>query len=72
MTIDLLKKIGFSISDNIISISQKDKINSIEMTVEPDWSSASYFYSIVSLAEIRIFFRIIRISKTIVFRVIKE
>ena len=54
MTIDLLKKIGVSVTfyKNIISISQKDKINSIEMTVEPDWSSASYFYSIVSLAEI--------------------
>ena len=54
MTIDLLKKIGVSVilEKNIISISQKDKINSIEITVEPDWSSASYFYSIVSLAEI--------------------
>ncbi len=54
MTIDLLKKIGVSATfqNNIISISQKDKINSIEITVEPDWSSASYFYSIVSLAEI--------------------
>ena len=54
MTIDLLKKIGVSVifKKNIISISQKDKINSIEITVEPDWSSASYFYSIVSLAEI--------------------
>lgn len=54
MTIDILKKIGVSATfqKNIISISQKDKINSIEMTVEPDWSSSSYFYSIVSLAEI--------------------
>ena len=54
MTIDLLKIIGVSATfqNNIISISQKDKINSIEITVEPDWSSASYFYSIVSLAEI--------------------
>ena len=54
MTIDLLKKIGVSASfqKNTISIGQKDKINSIEITVEPDWSSASYFYSIVSLADI--------------------
>ena len=54
MTIDLLKKIGVSATfhRNIISVSQKDKINSIEIIVEPDWSSASYFYSIVSLAEI--------------------
>tara|TARA_B100001287_G_scaffold224348_1_gene193694 strand:+ start:241 stop:1446 length:1206 start_codon:yes stop_codon:yes gene_type:complete len=54
MTIDLLKKIGVSVTleKNIISVSQKVKINSIEITVEPDWSSASYFYSIVSLAEI--------------------
>ena len=54
MTIDLLKKIGVSATfqKNIISISQKDKINSIEIAVEPDWSSSSYFYSIVSLADI--------------------
>ena len=39
MTIDLLKKIGVSVilEKNIISISQKDKINPIEITVEPDW-----------------------------------
>jgi 3-phosphoshikimate 1-carboxyvinyltransferase len=54
MTIDLLKKIGVLVTyhKNIISINQKEKINAIEITVEPDWSSASYFYSIVSLAEI--------------------
>ena len=54
MTIDLLKKIGVLVTyhKNIITINQKEKINAIEITVEPDWSSASYFYSIVSLAEI--------------------
>ena len=54
MTTDLLKKIGVLVKyqHNIISINQKDEINPIDITVEPDWSSASYFYSIVSLAEI--------------------
>ena len=54
MTIDLLKKIGVFVKyqHNIISIHQKDEINAIDITVEPDWSSASYFYSIVALAEI--------------------
>ena len=54
MTMDLLKKIGVLVKHqhNIISINQKDKINAIDIIVEPDWSSASYFYSIVSLAEI--------------------
>lgn len=54
MTMDLLKKIGVLVKHqhNIISINQKDKIKAIDIIVEPDWSSASYFYSIVSLAEI--------------------
>ena len=54
MTMDLLKKIGVLVKyqHNTISINQKDKINAIDIIVEPDWSSASYFYSIVSLAEI--------------------
>ena len=54
MTMDLLKKIGVLVKHqhNIISINQKDKIKAIDIMVEPDWSSASYYYSIVSLAEI--------------------
>jgi len=54
MTIDLLKKIGVLVKfqNNIISVNQKYEINPIDITVEPDWSSASYFYSIVSLADI--------------------
>ena len=48
MTMDLLKKIGVLVKHqhNIISINQKDKIKAIDIIVEPDWSSASYFYSI--------------------------
>ena len=54
MTTNLLKKIGVSVKyqHNIICINQTEEINPINITVEPDWSSASYFYSIVSLAEI--------------------
>ena len=54
MTIFLLKKIGVEItaSENHISVSEIKKIDSTKITIESDWSSASYFYSIVALAEI--------------------
>lgn len=54
MTIFLLKKIGVEItsSENHISISELKKIDSKKHHIESDWSSASYFYSIVALAEI--------------------
>ena len=54
MTILLLKKIGveITIKDNNISVSELKKIDSKKHHIESDWSSASYFYSIVSLAEI--------------------
>ncbi len=54
MTIFLLKKIGVEItlSENHISISELKKIDSIKHHIESDWSSASYFYSIVALSEI--------------------
>ena len=54
MTILLLKKIGVktTIKDNNISVSELKKIDSKKHHIESDWSSASYFYSIVSLAEI--------------------
>ena len=54
MTINLLKKIGVDVNqkDRIIRVNEHNKIVPIEILVESDWSSASYFYSIVSMADI--------------------
>ncbi|HLW32867.1 MAG TPA: 3-phosphoshikimate 1-carboxyvinyltransferase [Aequorivita sp.] len=53
MTASLLRKIGVDISfqKNTISIEAKENIPNKTITVESDWSSASYFYSLVSLSE---------------------
>jgi 3-phosphoshikimate 1-carboxyvinyltransferase len=55
MTLGLLKDAGFefSFTDNTITVFPKYEIYNLksEMTVESDWSSASYFYSIVALSE---------------------
>ena len=54
MTISLLKKLGVEITtkENQISICELQKIESKKHYIESDWSSASYFYSVVALAEI--------------------
>ena len=54
MTISLLKKIGVEITttENQISICELQKIESKKHYIESDWSSASYFYSVVALAKI--------------------
>lgn len=54
MTINLLKKIGVDVNqkDRIIRVNEQNKVVPIEILVESDWSSASYFYSIVSMADI--------------------
>jgi len=53
MTLNLLKEIGVSchFADNIIEILPLLETEKKIITVESDWSSASYFYSIVALAE---------------------
>lgn len=53
MTASLLKKIGVScmFSNNEISIKPLRKIEETTIEVESDWSSASYFYSLVALSE---------------------
>lgn len=53
MTLALLKEIGVetSFKENIIIVKQLLTHNSQLITVESDWSSASYFYSIVALSE---------------------
>jgi len=53
MTMSLLKNIGIScsFSENKIEISPVSTIEKIKIEVESDWSSASYFYSIIALSE---------------------
>ncbi|GAA4043588.1 3-phosphoshikimate 1-carboxyvinyltransferase [Flavobacterium chungnamense] len=54
MTLALLNEIGVETSfvKNVIKINQKSEIVNHQSTIESDWSSASYWYSIVALSEI--------------------
>jgi 3-phosphoshikimate 1-carboxyvinyltransferase len=55
MTLALLNEIGIetSFQNNIIKVNPKPETrNSQHVTIESDWSSASYWYSIVALSEI--------------------
>ena len=54
MTLALLNEIGIETSfiDNRIKVSQKSEIVDHQSTIESDWSSASYWYSIIALSEI--------------------
>lgn len=53
MTLQLLRNIGISgdFEKNVISISAAETIHDNLMIVESDWSSASYFYSLVALSD---------------------
>ena len=53
MTLKLLERCGIkgSFKDNVIQILPASEVSSVELTVESDWSSASYFYSIAALSE---------------------
>ena len=54
MTLVLLQELGIEASffENKISIKPFDKSISKKIIVESDWSSASYFFSIIALSEI--------------------
>ncbi len=54
MTLSLLNEIGVSTSfeENTIKVVPKKTVKPQQLIVESDWSSASYFYSIVALAEV--------------------
>lgn len=54
MTLSLLNEIGVvtSFEKNVIKINNLQSINSKLITIESDWSSASYWYSIIALSEI--------------------
>ena len=51
LTLNVLKRmgIGCSLRKNIIKIDNVKEINPIEYLIESDWSSSSYFYSIVAI-----------------------
>ena len=53
MTLQLLNQIGISaeIKDNLIRIHPIESLPEQEFTVESDWSSASYFYSLAALSD---------------------
>ncbi len=54
MTLGLLEQIGVAASfeGNTIRVASKTAVESTSLVVESDWSSASYFYSIVALSKI--------------------
>jgi len=54
MTLSLLNEIGIEtiFNKNIIKVSPNNSIKKQTLVVESDWSSASYFYSIIALAKI--------------------
>ncbi|WP_338039038.1 3-phosphoshikimate 1-carboxyvinyltransferase [Maribacter litopenaei] len=54
MTLALLGEIGVESNfiENTISVKPKVEVNPITLVVESDWSSASYFYSIVALSDV--------------------
>ena len=53
MTLALLEDLGISCGweDKTIFVEHKEEIQPMTLTVESDWSSASYFYSLVALSE---------------------
>ena len=52
MTLNLMRKVGFSgsFNTNKIQIKATNTIDSSRLNVESDWSSASYYYSIIALS----------------------
>src|SRR5690606_3164292 len=53
MTVQLLEKVGIKVerNENWLKIYPKKEIENQKILVESDWSSASYFYSLVALSE---------------------
>ena len=53
MTLQLLNQIGVetSFEKNVIQIKPLKELKETELTVESDWSSASYFYSLIALSD---------------------
>ncbi|QEE49290.1 3-phosphoshikimate 1-carboxyvinyltransferase [Flavobacterium alkalisoli] len=53
MTLGLLAEVGIDaqMTGNVIKVSPLREMNPVKVVVESDWSSASYFYSLIALAE---------------------
>lgn len=62
MTVSLLQQLGISVdlSENIITVAPQSEIPNLksEIVIESDWSSASYYYSIIALSEIGASFKL--------------
>ena len=54
MTLALLNKIEVetSFENNVVKVKPKSSIENLQLLVESDWSSASYFYSIMAFSDI--------------------
>lgn len=54
MTLALLNEIGVktSFEKNVLKVNSQFTIHNSQLIIESDWSSASYFYSIIALSEI--------------------
>lgn len=54
MTLALLNEIGVetSFEKNIIQVNKLQTLNSKQITIESDWSSASYWFSMIAMSEI--------------------
>ncbi|NNC69213.1 MAG: 3-phosphoshikimate 1-carboxyvinyltransferase [Flavobacteriaceae bacterium] len=54
MTLSLLHQVGIKTQwhKNIIKVHQQQEIDDETIVIESDWSSASYFYSLIALSEI--------------------
>src|SRR5690606_30179244 len=53
MTVEMMKKLGIKIeqNENEFRIYPKSELENQKFTIESDWSSASYFYSLAALSE---------------------
>lgn len=53
MTVDLLQKIGYDVRQDSTSIEAKAprQLTTSQVAIESDWSSASYFFSLIALAK---------------------
>lgn len=54
MTLSLLQQLGIdtSFEGNLITVGPKHQVKDNTFVIESDWSSASYFYSVVALSEV--------------------
>ena len=54
MTLALLREIGVesTFEENTITIAPKKEVKPTKLVVESDWSSASYFYSLIALSDV--------------------